>query len=41
MGEIADVRAQLPADFAHLFEVENEGELPELGTIADVEEENA
>ncbi len=38
VGEIDDVRAQLPADFAHLFEVENEGELPELGTIADVEE---
>ena len=31
MGEIADVRAQLPPDFARLFEVENEGEIPELG----------
>ncbi len=41
VGEIDDVRAQLPPDFAHLFEVENEGEIPELGTIADVEEENA
>ena len=41
VGEIDDVRAQLPADFARLFEVENEGELPELGLIADVEEENA
>src|SRR5690348_7838395 len=26
VGEIADVRAQLPPDFAKLFEVENEGE---------------
>jgi hypothetical protein len=41
VGEINDVRAQLPPDFAHLFEVENEGEIPELGPIADVEEENA
>jgi uncharacterized protein (DUF2267 family) len=41
VGEIDDVRAQLPADFAHLFDVENEGEIPELGTVADVEEENA
>ncbi len=40
MGEIEDVRAQLPPEFAHLFEVENEGEIPELGRIADVEEEN-
>lgn len=39
VGEIDDVRAQLPANFAHLFEVENEGEIPELGMIADVEEE--
>ena len=39
VGEIDDVRAQLPANFAHLFEVENEGEIPELGTIADIEEE--
>jgi hypothetical protein len=35
------VRAQLPSDFAHLFGVENEDEIPELGTVADVEEENA
>lgn len=33
MGEIADVRAQLPPDFAKLFEVENEGEIPELGEV--------
>ncbi|MBV9231191.1 MAG: DUF2267 domain-containing protein [Chloroflexi bacterium] len=39
MGEIEDIRAQLPADFAKLFEVENEGEIPELGNIADEEEE--
>ncbi len=31
VGEIEDVRAQLPPDFAKLFEVENEGEIPELG----------
>jgi uncharacterized protein (DUF2267 family) len=30
MGEIADLRACLPPDFARLFEVENEGELPDL-----------
>lgn len=41
MGEIEDIRAQLPPEFARLFEVENEGEIPELGQIADVEEENA
>jgi uncharacterized protein (DUF2267 family) len=40
IGEIEDVRAQLPPEFARLFEVENEGEIPELGQIADVEEEN-
>jgi uncharacterized protein (DUF2267 family) len=39
MGEIEDVRAQLPAEFARLFEVENEGEIPELGAVADDEEE--
>ena len=32
MGEIEDVRAQLPADFAQLFKVENEGDLPEITT---------
>jgi uncharacterized protein (DUF2267 family) len=30
MGEIEDVRAQLPPDFAKLFAVENEGEIPGL-----------
>ena len=38
VGEIEDVRAQLPPDFAKLFEVENEGEVPEIGEIVDVEE---
>jgi pyruvate/2-oxoglutarate dehydrogenase complex dihydrolipoamide dehydrogenase (E3) component len=32
MSEIKDVRAQLPADFAQLFKVENEGDLPEITT---------
>lgn len=44
MGEIADVRAQLPPDLAKLFEVENEGEIPELGridsSVVDNEEES-
>ena len=30
VGEIDDVRAQLPPDFAQLFAVENEGEIPEI-----------
>ena len=30
MGEIKDVRVQLPAAFAQLFNVENEGDLPEI-----------
>ena len=30
LGEIKDVRVQLPAAFAQLFNVENEGELPEI-----------
>ena len=34
MGEIADVKAQLPPDIAKLFDVENEGEIPELGEIS-------
>lgn len=38
MGEIEDIRAQLPADFARLFAVENEGEIPELGKVAEPEE---
>ena len=38
VGEIEDIRAQLPPDFAKLFEVENEGEVPEIGEIVDVEE---
>jgi len=32
MGEIEDVRVQLPAAFAQLFKVENEGDLPEITT---------
>ena len=32
IGEIKDVRVQLPAAFAQLFNVENEGDLPELTT---------
>jgi uncharacterized protein (DUF2267 family) len=31
-GEIKDVRVQLPAAFARLFNVANEGDLPELTT---------
>lgn len=33
LGEIESVRAQLPAEFHQLFEVENEGELPGQGVI--------
>jgi uncharacterized protein (DUF2267 family) len=33
MGEIENVRSQLPADIRQLFEVENEGELPGQGVI--------
>src|SRR5256885_11645717 len=32
LGEIQDVRVQLPAAFAQLFKVENEGDLPEITT---------
>jgi len=32
MGEIKDVRVQLPADFDQLFNEENEGDLPEITT---------
>jgi len=32
MGEIQDVLVQLPAAFAQLFNVENEGDLPEITT---------
>ena len=32
IGEIEDVRVQLPAAFAQLFNVENEGDLPEIKT---------
>ncbi len=42
MGEIENVRSQLPAEFRELFEVENEGELPGQGVIEtsiEVEEE--
>ncbi len=31
VGEMNDVRAQLPSDFAKIFDVQNEGEIPELG----------
>jgi uncharacterized protein (DUF2267 family) len=34
MGEIEDVRSQLPPEFARLFEVQNEGEIPEIGKVA-------
>ena len=33
VGEMDDVRAQLPPDFAKLFDVQNEGEIPELGDV--------
>ena len=33
MGEIENVRAQLPADFAQLFNVENAGNLPEIDEL--------
>ena len=33
MGEIEDIRAQLPEDFAKLFEVENEGNVPEIDEL--------
>ncbi len=33
VGEIDNVKAQLPADFRELFEVENEGEVPGQGMI--------
>ncbi len=33
IGEIENVRSQLPADIRQLFEVENEGELPGQGVI--------
>lgn len=33
IGEIDNVRAQLPKDFARLFEVENEGDLPEIDDL--------
>jgi uncharacterized protein (DUF2267 family) len=39
MGEIEDVRSQLPAEFARLFEVQNEGEIPEIGKVAETEDE--
>ncbi|MFL5654577.1 MAG: DUF2267 domain-containing protein [Ktedonobacteraceae bacterium] len=32
LGEIQDVRVQLPAAFAQLFNVANEGDLPEVTT---------
>jgi uncharacterized protein (DUF2267 family) len=33
MGEIKDVRVQLPAAFAQLFNVENEGDLPQITSL--------
>ena len=33
MGEIEDVRAQLPEDFARLFEVQYEGDLPGIDEL--------
>lgn len=33
MGEIENVKAQLPKDFAQLFDVENEGSLPEVDEL--------
>ncbi len=33
IGEVDDVRSQLPPDFAKLFDVQNEGEIPELGDV--------
>jgi uncharacterized protein (DUF2267 family) len=33
IGEIENVKAQLPANFRQLFEVENEGQVPGQGTI--------
>jgi len=35
VGELEDVRAQLPKEFAKLLDVQNEGEIPELGRIAE------
>lgn len=33
MGEIENVKSQLPKDFARLFDVENEGSLPEVDEL--------
>ena len=33
LGEIKDVRVQLPAAFAQLFNVENEGDLPQITSL--------
>jgi uncharacterized protein (DUF2267 family) len=33
LGEIKDVRVQLPAAFAQLFKVENEGDLPQITSL--------
>ena len=33
LGEIQDVRVQLPAAFAQLFNVENEGDLPQITSL--------
>ena len=33
LGEIKDVRVQLPAAFAQLFNVENQGDLPEITSL--------
>jgi uncharacterized protein (DUF2267 family) len=39
MGEIEDVRSQLPPEFAHLFDVQNAGEIPEIGKVAETGDE--
>jgi uncharacterized protein (DUF2267 family) len=39
MGEIEDVRSQLPPEFARLFDVQNEGEIPEIGKVAETGDE--
>jgi uncharacterized protein (DUF2267 family) len=39
MGEIEDVRSQLPPEFARLFEVQSAGEIPEIGKVAETGDE--
>ena len=33
LGEIQDVRVQLPVAFAQLFNLENEGDLPQITSL--------